>query len=311
MDLKFPFSFNSTLLYWMGLNKDEKLLYFVLEWGDDPVCYFTEKEPQNDYYICKIVYFKHYKIELWANYDFFVNEDISINNVEKIDTNFIVNCLKYSIRRQNKSIALKACKSLFYYDENLLLKTLVSSMMEDVGYLDNQFKILVWLIARDEQIISKEVVEWLLGLVYTLCEEISTYRIENEDISISKRFIFELYNFFDKTKLKINENYEKSSIFIDIDHVSTLELNDIKKNAIYSIEKGLIENFIENNKVNESYSFVKECVSKFRININTRNNNYDLEKVNNPIMYQYYKSIEKLLDEEAIRILFNNALKNF
>jgi hypothetical protein len=201
--------------------------YFYLSWNNefrpDEQAYWLDKKPDKVNFIEEIQSNYIYKGYTFYLCGYFKDYDDPIYNLSK-ETKFkniffLKSHLQKSIRKQNDSLAIQTSYHLLKLDHVELLRRISIIMIEDVQ-IHESFTTIIWLmiaLSNDKKSksnnsskfrIKKYIYEWVLGVIYTLCQineinnfENKAYKKEDE-LKISKTNI-QLFNSFNQYNREI------------------------------------------------------------------------------------------------------------
>jgi len=313
---------------------------FYLNWNTDKAyptqeAVFYEEKPDDLKYNYEYrINWKEYSTPIYIYGLLKKSEDYSFDNIKKPlinDINFLKSQLQKAIRRKKENIAVQTANELIKLDLNSFIRRLPIIMLED-AILNNSFSTLIWIMINLDNKnfkISKNMVRWLLGVVYQITVNEFKYNIKNDinEIVIDKyrsdllninsneysclysillrksyggmtgdcvfllnRFVF----YLDKIKTK---NNKFKSIFLQ--DVRSIEIgipnmipDDYLEYAYDFHVNPKIVNYIQNYFMDYSLDYIKKLIWKFSSSINVREILNENKEENNDIKINDWNMIK-------------------
>jgi len=199
--------------------------YFYLSWNNEfrpeYQAVWLDKKPDKINFIEEIQSNYIYKGYTFYLCGYFKNYDEAIYNLSK-ETKFknmffLKSHLQKSIRKQNDSLAIQTSYHLLKLDHVELLRRISIIMIEDVQ-IHESFTTIIWLmiaLSNDKKSnnnkfrMKKYIYEWILGVIYTLCQINEINNLENkinkaeEEEEKLKKTNIQLFNSFNQYNREI------------------------------------------------------------------------------------------------------------
>jgi hypothetical protein len=334
---------------WLSIDSKLDFYHFHLDWTKirEPRIEWSSEFDKNlqNFHKHKI-YWKEYNTNVYIHGCFKENvQMIKLSNLHENtypDTPFLKSLIQKSIRRSNKSCAIKGLKHLIKQDIQQTFRRMSIIMVEDVEICDT-FHILVWFSSMlnymDE--IPLYCIEWLLGLTSSLCDhpiKFNAPHIDNAPKKILTKIPKDLVNKEILYTIQLRKSYgglkgdmrmldglsmhiinndpiipHMNHVFLDFVKVPALKLSEWELSAV-DFHVCSIDNIIS-KKTGIPRDKVKSLMWTHRSSINSRSSskNYDNKGKPNKNSKEYleYKNIEKLMKDLSKWILdkkFNTDL---
>ena len=314
----------SNLNKWLDLKELNIPKYFYWKWGKNAV--WTDVEKDGNYKF--EINWKDYNHKLVLIGDFPESPEYKLDQIE--DGEFQISIMKSHIqkcvRRKLNIHAVRSSYHLLTIDFNQFIRRINIIMLEDVTLMDSYCN-LIWMMLGFSTKTWKPLnihIEWLLGVVHTLCEVNELIKFDKNNIHLSELYLdglnqeqksliysmqirksyggmksdTEMIQSIINDKIKEFKN-NQSVLKIPIKRVSlVMQYLEFKNYELSGIDFHCVPHIIE--KVKEKYpqfyeQEIKSLIWKFRSGINLRNKPVKKSKD--------FLKIEKFLDNFSRRIL--------